>query len=204
MEIGCGPGFFKELYPDVLATDVVQNRFADQVVDAAALPFADGEVGNIVALDVFHHLPQPEQFLREVARTLRPGGRLVMVEPWIGLAGRLFWRYVHHEDCNLRVNPSRPWTHNDKDPMQGNAALPYLYFRPNGHLTEMDVPLRVTRREPFAALPWLLSGGFQPQNLLPEALVSVVEAVDGVVSRVPSLTALRCLLVVERTIPSDG
>src|SRR5262249_19962239 len=109
VEIGCGPGFFKESYPDVLSTDVVPNRYADRVVDAAALPFADGEVGNIVSLDVFHHLPQPEQFLREVARALQPGGRLVMIEPWISVTGRLFWRYIHHEDCDLRVDPARPW-----------------------------------------------------------------------------------------------
>ena len=198
VEIGCGPGFFKELYPEVVATDVVPNPFAEHVVDAAALPFADGDVGNVVALDVFHHLLRPEEFLREVARTLGPGGRLVMIEPWIGLAGRFFWRYVHHEDCDLRVDPSMPWGHDAKDPMQGNAALPYLYFRSRGHLEDMNLPLRIVRREPFAALPWLLSGGFQPVNPLPAMLVDVIERIDTALSIVPSITALRCLLVVER------
>jgi len=117
VELGCGPGFFKEMYPEVLATDAVPNRYADRVIDAAALPFADGEVGNIVWLDVFHHLPRPEQFLREAARALRIGGRLVMIEPWMGLAGRLLFRYVHHEDCDLSVDPATPWTLANKDPM---------------------------------------------------------------------------------------
>ena len=199
VELGCGPGFFKEMYPEVLATDAVPNRYADRIIDAAALPFADGEVGNIVGLDVFHHLPRPEQFLREAARTLRTGGRLVMIEPWMGLAGRLLFRYVHHEDCDLRVDPAAPWALADKDPMQGNAALPYLYFRSAGHLERMGLPLRVMRREPFAALPWLLSGGFQPASLLSVGLVSAVEKLDRVVSLAPALTAVRCLVVVERT-----
>ena len=199
IEIGCGPGFFKEAYPEVVATDVIANPFAERIVDAAALPFADGEIGNVVGLDVFHHLPRPEQFMREVARTLRPGGRLVLIEPWIGLAGRIFWRYLHHEDCDPRVDPSMPWDRSDKDPMLGNAALPYLYFRSNGHLQRMGLPLRVVTREPFAALPWLLSGGFQPIGLLPERLVAPLEAFDEMISRLPSISALRCLLVVERT-----
>ena len=56
--------------------------------------------------------------------------------------------------------------------MEGNAALPYLYFRAGGHLERAGLPLRVVRREPFAALPWLLSGGFQPYGLLPEVVAA--------------------------------
>lgn len=198
VELGCGPGFFKELYPEVVATDVAPSPYADRVVDAAALPFADGEVGTIVFLDVFHHLPRPEQFLREAARALRPRGRLVMIEPWMSLAGRLLYTYVHHEDCDMSVAPADPWGGANKDPMQGNAALPYLYFRAGGHVEHMGVPLRVILRQPFAALPWILSGGFQPFSLLPAALVSVAEWVDGIVSRLPPVTATRCFLVLEK------
>lgn len=61
------------------------------------------------------------------------------------------------------------------------------------------MPLRVVRREPFAAVPWLLSGGFQPFGLLPGALAGAVEVVDRLVSRLPSVTASRCLIVVEKT-----
>lgn len=199
VELGCGPGFFKERYPEVVATDVAPSPYADRVVDAAALPFADGEVGTIVFIDVFHHLPQPEQFMHETARVLRPNGRLVMLEPWMGLAGRLLFRYVHHEDCDLTVAPDDPWGGANKDPMQGNAALPYLYFRGGGHLERMDVPLRVIRRQPFAALPWILSGGFQSVSFLPAPLVSAAEFVDRLVSLVPPVTATRCFVVVEKT-----
>jgi SAM-dependent methyltransferase len=198
VELGCGPGFFKELYPEVVATDVAPSPYADRVVDAAALPFGDGEVGTIVFVDVFHHLPRPEQFLREAARTLRPGGRLVMLEPWMGLMGRLLFRYVHHEDSDLSVPPADPWGATNKDPMQGNAALPYLYFRAGGHAEQMDLPLRVIHRHAFAALPWILTGGFQPISLLPAALVTAAEFVDRLVSLVPSVTATRCFVVLEK------
>lgn len=198
VEIGCGPGFFKELYPEVLATDVVPNPYADRVVDAEALPFSDGEVGNIVMLDVFHHLRSPREFLSEVARVLPPGGHLAMIEPWIGLAGIAFYRWVHHEACDLAVDPNVPCGDGSKAPMDGNVALPCLYFGSGGHLGATGLPLRILRRRPFAGLTWLLSGGFQPRGLLPVALVPMVEAIDGVLSRFPKAMATRALIVVER------
>ena len=68
-----------------------------------------------------------------------------------------------------------------------------------GALDRLGLPLRVVRREPFAALPWLLSGGFQPSGLLPEPLLPAAERVDRLLSAAPRLTAMRCLLVIERT-----
>jgi SAM-dependent methyltransferase len=200
VELGCGPSFFKELYPEVLATDVMASPFADRIVDAADLPFADGEVDNFVLVDVFHHLPRPDQFLREAARTLRPGGRVAMIEPWLGVVGRLIFRYLHHEDCDPCIDPVCPYNVCGKDPMQGNAALPYLYFRMGGYLEQMGTPLHVIQRDPFAGLPWLLSGGFQPVNLIPAKLVGLAELLDRWLSRVPRLTATRCLLVLERDV----
>lgn len=197
VEIGCGPGFFKAEYPEVIATDVTPNPYADRIVDAAALPFERGEVGSIVMIDVFHHLPEPERFLGEVARVLRPRGRLILIEPWISAAGRLLWTYLHHEDCDLTVAPQMPWGGGGKDPMLGNAALPYLYFREGGHAERLGLGLRIVERRPFTGLPWLLSGGFQPISLLPAALADWSERLDRQLSRAPKWTATRCLITLE-------
>jgi len=199
VELGCGPGFFKRAYPEVCATDAPGNPDADRVVDAATLPFADGSLGSLVMLDVFHHLDDPARFLAEAARTLRVGGRLVMLEPWPGLAGTALYTWIHHEECDPRVDPAAPWSAPGKQSMQGNAALPSLYFGPGGHLGRLGLPLRLVCRERFAALPWILSGGFQPMTLLPSALVPAAEWLDGVLSKAPALTATRCFLVLERT-----
>ncbi len=197
VEMGSGPGFFKERYPETLATDVAVNPYADCVVDAAALPFGDGEVANLVMLDVFHHLPRPVAFLREAARVLRPGGRVVMIEPWLGLNGQLFYRYVHHETCDVGVDPGDPWQGEGKDPLQGNVALPWLYFH-RGHLQQLALPLAMIRCVPSAGLAWMLSGGFQPLSVLPGTLVGAAEWLDRMASYVPALTASRCLIVLER------
>lgn len=48
--------------------------------DLAALPVADGELDAAVLFLVLHHIGEPAQVLAEVARVLRPGGRLLLVD----------------------------------------------------------------------------------------------------------------------------
>lgn len=48
--------------------------------DLGAIPLADGEVDAAFAHMVLHHLPSPADALREMARALRPGGSVVVVD----------------------------------------------------------------------------------------------------------------------------
>ncbi|MBI4821114.1 MAG: class I SAM-dependent methyltransferase [Deltaproteobacteria bacterium] len=196
VELGSGPGFFKEAHPDIVATDVFAHPHAELVADAEALPFADASIANLVMLDVFHHLPKPTRFLAEAARVLKPKGRLVMIEPWLSLSGYTFYRFLHHEDCDPSSPPFDPFT-GLKDPMEGNAALPYVYFRSDGVFFGLGLPLRIVRREPFSGLPWLLTGGFSGPSLTP--LLPVARVLEPYLCRFPRLFSTRCLIVLERS-----
>ncbi|GIJ70975.1 hypothetical protein Voc01_058920 [Virgisporangium ochraceum] len=46
--------------------------------DAGRLPFADGGFGTVVANHMLYHVDDPDAVLRELARVLRPGGRLAV------------------------------------------------------------------------------------------------------------------------------
>ncbi|MEU1345290.1 methyltransferase domain-containing protein [Streptomyces sp. NPDC005827] len=48
--------------------------------DAMKLPFEDGTFDAVMALESIIHMPDREQVLTEVARVLRPGGRLVLTD----------------------------------------------------------------------------------------------------------------------------
>jgi SAM-dependent methyltransferase len=48
--------------------------------DAMALPYPDASFDLVTCRQCAHHFERPEQALRETARVLRPGGRLVLVD----------------------------------------------------------------------------------------------------------------------------
>ena len=117
LEIGAGTGLNYDLYPpavDELTLTEPFDPMARQLrarVDAASrpaeivaasaetLPFADASFDTAVVTLVLCTVPEPERALSEIARVLKPGGRL------------LFLEHVRAEDPGLarwqdRLNPA--------------------------------------------------------------------------------------------------
>ena len=205
VEVGAGPGFFKQIAPDVVSTDLIWCSWLDAVVDAQQLPFRTGSVSNVFGLDMLHHLARPMSFLGEVSRVLVPGGRLILVEPWITPFSYFIFRFLHQERCDLSETP---WRDNQtsgtpaKMAFDGNQAIPYLLFGKNHQAeTLAALPgLKLVTLDRFCLLAYLLSGGFKPINLLPEFLYPAVSKFERITSPLwRSLAALRVLLVLEKS-----
>ncbi len=62
---------------------VIENPFLDEgrVCDANSIPYPDESFDLIFSDNVFEHLDRPELVLREAARVLKPGGRLLFKTP---------------------------------------------------------------------------------------------------------------------------
>lgn len=204
LEVGAGPGFLKEMLPDLISTDVIQCPWLDAVVDAQRLPFKTASVTNLLGLDVLHHFETPVTFLTEAKRILTPGGRLILVEPWVTPFSYVIYRYLHQEDCDLSARPLEGEairSESVKKAFDGNQAIPYLLFGPRTLAKTLEFvpgfkPLAV---EPFCLFAYLLSFGFKRVNLLPEALYKMIAGFER--RTLPlwrSLAALRVLLVLER------
>jgi SAM-dependent methyltransferase len=204
IEVGAGPGFFKQLLPEVISTDLVCTPWLDVVADAQKLPFRNDSVTNVFGLDVLHHIAAPLAFLQEVERLLALGGRLILVEPWITPFSYLVYRCFH--DCDLSV---LPWKADDrqsvpsKKAFDGNAAIPYLLFAgQNRAMTFGSLP-RLTPKviEPFCLFAYLLSFGFKSLDLLPESLYPGISKFER--ATLPlwrNVAALRVLVVLEKSV----
>ena len=206
VELGSGPGFLKAFCPEIIATDISPTPWIDAVVDGCRLPYRDESVGNIVMMDVFHHIAKPMAFLTEASRVLTLGGRIVMLEPWTSPLGYLFYRYIHHEGADRNVNPQHPFAC-EKLAFDGNAALPKMFFaranvRDDPTVAFTTIGLRVRSLKSFPAASWLLTGGFRPYGLLPVACVPLARCLDALLSPVRILCALRAIIVLERTTSS--
>ena len=96
LQLGAGPGFFGQYYGGMVNTDF-GNRFnIDVELDAHAIPFANDSLGNVVGVDVLHHFAKPRLALLECVRVLKPGGRPLLLEPWAGFVGNIFYSFIHH------------------------------------------------------------------------------------------------------------
>lgn len=98
LEVGCGTGFFvlnlwqagfvERLHATDISAGMVRQCVANgrrlgvavhgEVADAETLPFEDASFDLVVGHAVIHHLPDLTTAFKELARVLRPGGRLLI------------------------------------------------------------------------------------------------------------------------------
>jgi SAM-dependent methyltransferase len=201
IEIGGGIGNLKRHLPNVVATDIQFAAWLDCVADAQHIPFADGIAANIVMVDVLHHVEFPIRFFREAERLLRPGGRIIMVEPAITWGSTLFYRLLHQEPVRISADPLAEGTPNpNRDPYDSNQAIPTLIAtRDRDRFLRLFPTFRINRVDWFSFLAYPLSGGFKRWTLVPAGLARGLLAIERVIE--PTLgrwMAFRMMLVVEK------
>lgn len=203
LEIGGGSGNLRDMARNAISVDLAASPWIDVCCDAHELPFADGSFAGIVMLDVLHHLARPAAFFTEVARALRSGGRLAMIEPGMTPLSMPFYTHLHHEPVDMRVDPLADQPPEvAADPFQSNQAIPSLLFRQaeGRKRFESQFPeLRVVDRAEFSFLAYPLSGGFQQWSLLPRVMAPPLIGLDNLLSPiVGSLLGFRIGVVLER------
>ena len=201
IEVGGGSGNMKQLMPNTLSFDIVPEPWLDFVADAQSLPFRTGSVSNILMLDVLHHIEFPLRFFREADRVLRPGGRIVAMEPGITPISHVAYSALHEEPVDMTADPlidGRPSV--GKDPYTGNQAIPTLLVRKfRAQLSERVPALQLRSARWLSLFAYPLSGGFKRWSLLPaRAAGPLLRIEDAIEPLLGPLCGFRLLSVYEK------
>lgn len=166
VELGSGAGFLHKYIPGLITSEVFACPDIQLVLDARCLPFRSGSLRAIVMVDVLHHIPGNRAFLAEAQRCLRPGGSIVMIEPWVSKWSRLVYQNLHHEPFDPKA---ADWTIPESGPLSGaNGALPWIIFQRDRHMLESEFPdLKIAEVRPFMPYRYLVSGGVSMRQLMP-------------------------------------
>lgn len=202
LEIGGGTGNLREWWGgEVISCDIQPFSWLDVVADAHRLPFADASMDNLMLFDVLHHLARPRLFFSEAARVLRPGGRVVMMEPGVTPASWLMTKLAHPEPLDMSENPLIEGdVPPGRDPWDANIAIPTLLFVRNPqHFSKIFPELPILSAERLSLFAYPLSGGFRSWSLLPAWAVRPLLRAEAVLMPVLGpLMAFRLMVVLAR------
>ena len=201
IELGSGVGFFKSMRPGLIASDIRKGPHIDMELDAQSMKLADGSVRAIYAINVFHHLPDPELFFSELSRVLARGGGCVLIEPHNGLCSAILHKHLHSDESFLP--DAKTWKNADiEGPLSGaNQALAHIVFNRDiarfntlyGHTLEV-----VYRGYVLNALRYLTSGGLNFRQLLPSAFIPILRVLEYASKPLARYLSLHQVIVIRK------
>lgn len=199
LEIGSGAGIIKTVYPDVITSDIKVLPFVDVVLKGEAIPFPAKSLRAIYAINVFHHLPNPRSFFREILRVLHPGGGVIFIEPFYGPLARWVFKRLHASEG---FDPDvRSWeAEGATGPMsRANQALSYIVFTRDRQILFDEFPdLEVVVDRPHTHLWYVVSGGVNFRQLVPDGFLPLVKLAEQALAPFSGWIALQHTVVVRR------
>lgn len=196
LEIGSGGGFYKDVFKEVITSDILSLPNVDMVFSAEEMPFAENELASIVMLNVFHHIPKPYLFLKEAERTLVKGGKMIMIEPANSALGRFIYKRFHHEPFDEKggreIEAGNPLSNS-------NQALPFIYFERDLELFKKEYPhLKINSVKYHSPFMYVISGGVSRSAMLPYFMYGFLKGFEWLLSPFNKQLGLFCTIEVEK------
>ncbi len=178
LEIGSGGGFLKDLLPNVITSDIMPLPHVEMQFSAEKMPFGDNELDGIFMVNVLHHIPHPYNFFSEAERTLKPGGKIIMIEPANTPLSQFIYKHFHHEP----FLPGAGWEIDSTGPLSGaNGAIPYItMIRDRKKFGSAFPQLRIDSIKLHTAFLYTVSGGVSRRCLVPEFTYSFWKGLEKV------------------------
>ena len=200
LELGSGGGNIKKVIKECITSDQFKNKNIDRIENIYKINFKKDSISNIILIDVFHHLQFPSLALKEIHKVLIKNGRIIMVEPAMGLIPRIVYKIFHYEPngFNLRIK----WNNIPKKIPLSNQyfaaqSIPWRAF----FLKELNLKSKYSIKliKPFSDFAFLLSGGYSYKALYPKILYSLIRLIDKILTSISiRIFSARMLIVLEK------
>lgn len=132
LDLGAGNQPFKVWYSGLaekcVSVDVTPAPGLDVLSMAAPLPFGSSTFDTVLCTSVLEHVPDAEAVVSEIARVLKPGGRLLITVPFLYPTHEApydFWRTTH---LGLRSVLTRHGLEVDTVAAQGGPGLLVAHY----------------------------------------------------------------------------
>ena len=200
LEIGSGGGNIKEIIPECITTDQFIDNKIDQIENIYNLSFESNSISNIILLDVFHHLEFPRLAINEMYRVLASKGRIIMIEPAMGLIPKIIFKLFHDEPLGLNLKikwDDTPKKIPDLDEYFAAQSIPWRAFVKKEFKIEDNFKMKLV--EPFSDFAYLASGGYSYPSFYPKMIYPLVKSIDRLLSVLSKkIFSARMLIVLEK------
>lgn len=171
LDVGCGTKPYRLLFTQVheyigLELGTPENRETKQAelyYDGNTFPIADASVDTVLCNQVLEHVFNPEAFLAEIFRVLRPNGVLILTVPFLWPEHEQPYDCLRYTSFGLKNRLERAGfnlEHQGKLTRGGAALCALAADKINTALRWMPLPGRLLGRllliAPFSLVGWML------------------------------------------------
>lgn len=110
LDVGCGSKPYRSLFVvdayiglDIDSDLSRQRGMADYFYDGNAFPFVDESFDSALCNQVLEHVFNPDEFLGEIARILKPGGKLLLTVPFVWDEHEQPYDFARYSSFGLRT-----------------------------------------------------------------------------------------------------
>ncbi len=110
LDVGCGTKPYQALFTvdayvglDIDSETVRGLGVADHLYDGRNFPFEDAAFDSVLCNQVLEHVFEPDRFLGEIRRILKPGGKLLLTVPFVWDEHEQPFDYARYSTFGLRA-----------------------------------------------------------------------------------------------------
>ena len=178
IELGCGASFIDQINKSIKKTDVFLNSNTDFKLNAMDIgDNFENQISNLILINVFHHISDPELFLRSAEKSLVSGGRIIMVEPSNNIWSRLIYKLVGHENFDTE---QKTWEFESNDPLlDSNQALSWIIFKRDYKKFKKLFPkFSILKKKSMMPFSYLLSGGHTHNTKVGKIFIMIIRKLE--------------------------